>query len=114
MNSAFQPSSIALALFLLGIITYAYRFSFLSQKGSQLAEKIPPKVLKFLGPATFSAVIANNLINIKSDPHDIKLKMIAILASLVVAGLTKSILFTLIFGLGLLFALQTFISQNML
>lgn len=106
MSPAIHPFAVALALLALGIITYAYRYSFLSQRGAQLAEKVPPKVLKFLGPATFSAVIANNLVHIKADPVNMKLKIIVTFFSLFVAALTKSILWTLIFGLTCLATLQ--------
>ncbi len=101
-------TQILLAIILLGAITYFYRFSFLSQTGSTLAEKIPPRLLKLLGPATFSAIIANNLLSSKANPEAFQQQLIVAGLSLIVAHKTKSILATLIFGLMALYLLQNF------
>lgn len=98
---------LVLSIFLLGAITFCYRFSFVQAKGRQLAEKIPPEFLALLGPATFSAIIANNLLASQSDPAEFKRKIIVSLLALLVAAFTRSIVATLIFGLGLLALLQS-------
>ena len=95
-----------MAMVLLGAITYFYRFSFLSHTGSQIAEKIPPRFLKLLGPATFTAIIANNLVSAKTTPETFHHQLIVTSFALVVAHRTKSILMTLIFGLTALYFLE--------
>ncbi|MFN8945149.1 MAG: AzlD domain-containing protein [Pseudobdellovibrionaceae bacterium] len=95
-----------LAMILLGMITLLYRFSFINKQGAKFADKIPTQLLKFLGPATFSAIVANNLIGTNSTPQIFKIKIAVAALSLIVAYITKSILITLIFGLGLLYTLQ--------
>ncbi|MFN7905417.1 MAG: AzlD domain-containing protein [Pseudobdellovibrionaceae bacterium] len=95
-----------LAIILLGMITLFYRFSFINKHGAKFADKIPTQLLKFLGPATFSAIVANNLIATNSTPQIFKIKIAVAALSLIVAYVSKSILITLVFGLGLLSALQ--------
>lgn len=94
------------SIFLLGFITFCYRFSFVHPKGRRLAEKIPRDFLALLGPATFSAIIANNLLASQSDPSEFRRKAVVALLALGVAAVTRSIVATLIFGLGLLACLQ--------
>ncbi|HRO66855.1 MAG TPA: AzlD domain-containing protein [Pseudobdellovibrionaceae bacterium] len=104
MNS--EQGLLVFSIFLLGAITFCYRFSFVHPKGRQLAEKIPPGFLALLGPATFSAIIANNLLASQSDPAELQRKIVTALLALAVAYFTKSVVATLIFGLGLLACLQ--------
>lgn len=100
-------TQIVLAMLLLGAITYFYRFSFLSHTGARVAEKIPPRLLKLLGPATFTAIIANNLSLSKATPETFHNQLIVTAFALIVAHQTKSILATLIFGLLALYVLQS-------
>lgn len=101
---------IVIAAIILGIITYLYRFSFISAKGKKFAEKIPPQFLMLLAPATFSAIIANNILSHQANPQELKQKIIVAALALPVAYLTKNIIVTLVFGLGLLYVIQNFFS----
>lgn len=103
---SFRPEALLFSIFLLGFITFCYRFSFVHPKGRRLAEKIPPEFLALLGPATFSAIIANNLLASQSDPAEFQRKAVVALLALGVAFFTKSIIATLASGLGLLALLQ--------
>ena len=97
------------ALFILGLITFFYRYSFISSQGRKFAEKISPTFLRLLAPATFSAIIANNILGSQSNPTEFEQKILVASLALVVAYFTKSVTATLIFGLGLLYVLQNFV-----
>lgn len=103
-----QTTSIFLAMCLLGAITFFYRFSFISERGKKVAAQIPDNFLKLLAPAAFTAIVTNSLLSAKGSPQEIQLKMAVAAASLVVAYFTKSMVFTLLFGLILLFLLQSY------
>ena len=102
-------SEIVLSITLLGIITFIYRYSFISDQGRKIAEKIPQDFLKLLAPATFAAIIANNLVSHQSNSEDLKQKSIVAVLSLIVAYFTKSIVATLAFGLILLYVMQNYL-----
>jgi branched-subunit amino acid transport protein len=98
--------SLIFSILLLGTITYFYRFSFISIRGRKYAEKIPQNFLNLLAPATFSAIIANNILAHQNNPAELKTKIIVACFALIVARLTKNIVVTLLFGLGVLYILQ--------
>ena len=101
-------TAIVISICLLGVITFVYRFSFISNQGKKIAEKIPQDFLRLLAPSTFAAIITNNLLSHQSSPEDLKLKGIVAVLALLVAYLTKSIVTTLVFGLVLLYILQNY------
>lgn len=103
IDASTNLTPIVLSMLLLGLITYFYRFSFLSKVGSHWAEKIPAPLLRLLGPAAFSAIIVNNLMASRAHPELFKAKLFVAALSLIVAAISKSIIVTLIFGLGLLY-----------
>ena len=103
-----QNGILVLSIVLLGVITFFYRFSFVHPKGRKLAEKIPPEFLALLAPATFSAIIANNLITSQSNSVEFQQKIQVAVLALAVAYFTRNIVATLAFGLGLLALLQHF------
>lgn len=109
MNSlnSIETFFLVAAIFALGIITFFYRYSFISPQGKQIAEKIPVKLLSLLAPATFSAIIANHFLAHQSNPHELQLKVIVAVLSILVAYFTKNAVATLAFGLTLLHFLQT-------
>jgi branched-subunit amino acid transport protein len=102
-------TEIVLSISFLSIITFIYRYSFISDQGRDIAAKIPQEFLRLLAPATFAAIIANNLVSHQSDTYDLKLKSIVAVLSLLIAYKTKSIMATLSFGLILLFILQNYV-----
>lgn len=97
-----------LAIGLLGLITFLYRFSFLSDRGGQLSNRLPQEFLRLLAPATFAAIITNNIISHPENAQDLRNKTITAALSLVVAYATKNIIVTVIFGLAVLYALGFF------
>lgn len=105
MNS--QNGMLVFAIFLLGAITFCYRFSFVHPRGRRLAQKIPREFLALLAPATFSAIIANNLLSSQASAEEFHQKIAVAFLALIVAYFTRSIIATLVFGLGLLAFLQS-------
>lgn len=103
-----QNASLIIAMFILGGITFSYRYAFISDLGKGLANKIPEKFLRLLGPSTFSAIIANNILNTPASDQEFKQKVIVATLALLIAYISKSIIVTLVFGMGLLFLLQNF------
>lgn len=103
-----QYPAIILNMCLLGFITFCYRYSFISRQGKKIAEKIPPNFLALLGPAVFTSIIANNILSNQSNPLEFKQKIFVVFAAFFVAYLTKNVVATLAFGLGLLYCLQNF------
>jgi branched-subunit amino acid transport protein len=97
------------SIFLLGLITYSYRYSFISARGKEIAKRIPQNLLRLLAPATFSAIIANSLLSGQNNPKELSQKLIVAGLSLAVAYLTKNIIATIIFGLILLHFLQAYL-----
>lgn len=102
-------TEILLSISLLGVVTFIYRYSFISNHGKKIAERIPQDFLKLLAPATFAAIIANNMVAHQTNPEDLKQKSIVAILSLLVAYFTKSIMATLAFGLILLYVLQNYV-----
>ncbi len=100
---------IVIGFSILGAITFFYRYSFISSQGRKYAEKVSPKFLRLLGPATFSAIIANNILGTSSSQAEFQQKVVVGVLALVVAYFSKSVMLTLVFGLGLLFILQNFV-----
>lgn len=95
------------AMLLLGLITFCYRFAFISSHGRKLGAKIPPDFLQLLAPATFTAIIFNSLLASQDNPTEFQHRALVAGLSLIVASWTESILATLIFGLGLLYLLSS-------
>jgi branched-subunit amino acid transport protein len=98
-----------LAILLLGLITFLYRYSFVSSYGRLVAEKIPQDFLKLLAPATFTAIVMNNLLANHQHPLEFRQKVMVAVISLPVAYFTKSMVTTVIFGLGLLYVFQNYL-----
>jgi branched-subunit amino acid transport protein len=98
---------IAFCVTLLGSITFLYRYSFVSEKGKKIAQKVPPSFLALLAPATFTAIVINNLMS-NQNLADFHFKVLVLCISSLVAYVTKSIMLTLIFGLTLLYYLQNY------
>lgn len=96
------------AIFLLGAITFLYRYSFINSYGRKVAERIPQEFLKLLAPATFTAIVANNLLSSQGNPTEFQQKLIVALISMPIALLTKSMVATVVFGLTLLYVLQNY------
>ncbi len=107
MISSDQYLSMIVGMICLGIITFCYRYSFISDQGKKFAQKIPENFLALLGPAVFSAIISNNILSQPSTPQEFRNKILVAVAALVVAYLTKNVLVTLLFGLALLHFVQT-------
>ena len=101
-------TAMILSMLLLGLITFFYRFSFISAPGRKIAQKIPEKFLLLLAPTTFSAIIANNILSSPSAPGELRQKLMVAVLALFVAYLTRSILATVLFGLGVLYLLQNY------
>ncbi len=99
---------IIFAIFLLGTITFFYRYSFVSTAGKKVAAKIPVKFLQLLAPATFATIIFNGLMASKANPEVFKERAVVSILSLFVAYWTESILATMIFGLSLLYLINHF------
>lgn len=99
-------TTLVLAMLLLGLITFFYRYSFISGPGKKIAEKIPEKFLLLLAPTAFSAIIANNMLSQRSSPEELRQKTLVAALSLLVAYFSRSVLATVLFGLGLLYILQ--------
>ncbi len=100
-----QDIWIAICVSVLGLITFLYRYSFVSSHGKKIAQRIPPSFLMLLGPATFTAIVVNNLMSSQKSA-DFHLKGIVLCISAFVAYFTKSIMATLVFGLLFLYYLQ--------
>lgn len=94
-------------MFVLGTITFLYRYAFISPLGKKWVEKIPTRFLQLLAPATFAAIVMNSLNASAQNPEALKPRILVALASLIVAFLTKNILVTLVFGLSLLYFLTS-------
>jgi branched-subunit amino acid transport protein len=101
-------TSLILSMILLGAITYLYRYSFISGPGRKIAEKIPEKFLLLLAPTAFSAIIANNMLAQHPGPEELRQKTLVAALSVVVAYFSRSVLATVLFGLGLLYILQNY------
>ena len=95
------------AMFVLGGVTFFYRYAFISSFGKKWSEKVPSRFLQLLAPATFAAIVMNSLISSGSDSNVFKPRLIVALTSLIVAHWTKNILATLVFGLSLLYFLTS-------
>ncbi len=98
-----------LSIFLLGLITFLYRYSFINSYGRKIAEKIPQDFLKLLAPATFTAIITNNLLASQAHPLEFRQKIVVAVIAIPVAYYSKSIVGTVIFGLGLLYLFQNYL-----
>lgn len=107
MNQA-SDSSMIIAVFILGAITFCYRFSFISSQGRSVAEKIPTRLLNLLAPASFAAIIMNNLLSSQKDPVLFQQKLIVAGASIVFAYFTRNLIGTLVFGLVALYVLRNY------
>lgn len=101
-------TALLLAMLLLGLITFLYRYSFISGPGRKIAEKIPEKFLLLLAPTAFSAIIANNMLSQHSGPEELRQKSMVAACSVLVAYFSRSVLATVLFGLGLLYILQNY------
>jgi len=106
MITSAQYPQIILGMVFLGLITFSYRYSFVSRHGKKLAQKIPPKFLALLGPAVFASIITNNILSHQGDFQQFKNKILVALTSLIVAYFTKNVVVTLVFGLVLLNFIQ--------
>jgi branched-subunit amino acid transport protein len=101
-------TALILSMILLGLITFLYRYSFISGPGRKVAEKIPEKFLLLLAPTAFSAIIANNMLSQHHSPEELRQKSMVAAISVVVAYISRSVLATVLFGLGLLYILQNY------
>lgn len=106
----YTSQSLLLAFLILGLITFLYRYSFISSVGQKVSNRIPREFLQFLAPATFTSIIVNNILAYRSDGTNFKKILIVAVLSAGVAYKTKNIIATLLFGLGLLYILQNFIT----
>lgn len=107
MSPTLDLTSILFSMVLLGGVTFAYRFSFISRWGSGLATRLPSRLLELLGPAAFTAIIVNNLLSHQKSPELFHYKLVVAALAALVAYFTRSVLATLIFGLLLLHFLQS-------
>ena len=98
---------IVFSMFILGAITFFYRYAFLTSQGKKWADKIPANFLQLLAPATFAAIIINSLLVTQNNPPVFKARLIVAVTSVIVAHWTKNILATLVFGLSLLYFLTS-------
>lgn len=94
-----------LAMFILGLITFFYRYSFISAQGKKIAEKIPVSFLQLIAPATFAAIIFNGILASQSNPAVFRVRLLVAALALVVAYWTESILATVVVGLAVLYLL---------
>ena len=86
----------------LGLITFSYRYSFISTWGRKVGAKIPTNLLALLGPAVFTVIITNNILSYQNQPTEFQNKIVVAGLALVVAYFTKSVIGTVLFGLVLL------------
>lgn len=98
--------AVFLSILLLGSITFCYRYSFISTHGRGLAEKIPIRLLNLLAPASFAAIIVNNLLHSGGDETLFKQKLLAAAIALAFAYWTRSVIFTFLFGLVVLYVIR--------
>ena len=89
----------------LGLLTFLYRFAFVSNLGKKLADKIPIQFLQLLAPATFAAIIVNNMISSHTDSTSLTPRFTVATICLGLAYWTESILLTLLVGLTTLYFL---------
>lgn len=99
MITSEQIPKLLLGMMALGLITFCYRYSFISSAGRRIGEKIPTKLLALLGPAVFTAIITNNILSYQNQPQEFQNKIVAATASLMVAYFTRNVVVTLVFGL---------------
>ena len=91
-----------------GVVTYALRFSFL---GTVKPHSLPPifqEALKFVPAAVFAAIVAPQVL-IRSDAIDFapdNPRLLAAIAALVIAWLTRSVTWTLVGGMVALWIVQ--------
>lgn len=104
-----STTSILVAMILLGTITFLYRFSFISPWGKKWADRIPAEFLKLLGPATFAAIVVNNIATQPAEPEELRQKIVVAVLALLVAYFTRSILATLIFGMIALYIFRNYL-----
>ena len=107
MNPSAEMTPILISMLILGGVTFAYRFSFISRWGSGLANKLPARLLELLGPAAFTAIIVNNLLSHQKHTELFQYKLVVAVLAGAVAYFTRSVLATLVFGLLLLHYLQS-------
>lgn len=103
-----SDASLIFAVLLLGSITFCYRFSFISSPGRAIAEKIPVRLLNLLAPASFAAIIMNNLLSSQKDPVLFKQKLLVAGFSIVFAYFTRQLIGTLVFGLVALYLIRLY------
>jgi len=101
-----------LTLFTVGAATFAYRLSCIEFGGSDGALLARPRwrrLLRFVPPSAFAALVAPEILvrdgSLLSNPLDPRL--LAAVAALVAALLTRSVLFTLASGMIALHALSS-------
>ncbi len=94
---------IVTSMLILGGLTFFYRYAFISLMGKKLSDRIPTALLQLLAPATFAAIIFNNLLFSHSESTAIRPRLIIATLALALAFWTESILITLIFGLTALY-----------
>jgi branched-subunit amino acid transport protein len=97
---------LAAGIVALGLVTFLYRFSFISAPGRKIASKIPPALLQLLGPTAFTAIMVNNLLSQPVSPAEFRQRGLVMALALPVAYFSRSMLVTVLFGLGLLYFLQ--------
>lgn len=94
---------IVIAMLILGGLTFFYRYAFISSIGKRWADRIPTSLLQLLAPATFAAIIFNNLVFSHPESTPMQPRLIVAALALILAYWTESILVTLIFGLTTLY-----------
>lgn len=101
-------SSIWLTIFIIGILTFGIRLSFIVILDRWQPPPIVERALRFVPVAVLSAIIAPEL-SLRNGILDLSLgnlRLIAGLVAMLVAWYTKSIIWTILAGMGALLALQ--------
>jgi branched-subunit amino acid transport protein len=99
-----------LLLFAMGAVTFLSRVSMIALLGRIEIPAIVRRALRYVPPAVLSAIIAPALLR-PAGPLDLSLSNVRLLAGLaatVVAWRTRSVILTVVVGMGLMWLLSAF------
>lgn len=102
-----------LALLILGMafVTFATRYSMIIILGRWQVPHAVTLALTYVPMAAFAAIIAPEMLSPREPGALVNARLIAGLAAILVAALTRHILLTIVVGMGTLWIAQTFLAR---
>ncbi len=102
--------SIWLIIFGMALVTFGIRYSFVALPEQRSLPDIVQRALQFVPVAVLTALIIPDLLTVKGA-YDLSLangRMVAALVATLVAWRTRSVMLTIVVGMAVLYAVQSF------